>query len=120
MSIKQSYERIKDAVAWCCYDGKSLGVYENDFKVLAKALRIEKKTKTIRNFIVIFKKHKVYGNKRFNDNCVFCCKSLDSKAIKRPFENKYTVVDELIIKTKKDKKIIYKGNDYEEFKEKCL
>lgn len=51
----------------------------------------------------------------YQDNCGFCVKSLDSYAIKRPFDSDRTVVENLLVKDLKTNKIIYQGKDYNEF-----
>lgn len=43
-------EELKDAIKWCCYDGKSLGRYETHFKELEKQLKV---LNVLKNYIVI-------------------------------------------------------------------
>lgn len=72
------------------------------------------------SYIVSFKKWSVYNDKKYKTNAHFCCKSLNCEGIKRPFEEELTIIDELIVKDRKTRKILYKGKSYEEFKEACL
>lgn len=56
------------------------------------------------------------GKKKvFQDNCGFCVKDLHSYSIKRPFDSDRVVVENLVVKEIKTNKIIYQGNDYDEF-----
>lgn len=71
-------------------------------------------------YYVKFTKYDVYGGNngkemRYQNNCGFCVGSLLSKSIARPFENRYVVVEEMVVKYRKSNKIIYKGKDYEEY-----
>ena len=91
------------------------------FKKLANEILKIKPEK--RNYYVRFTKYDVYkGNNgkemRYQNNCGFCVKSLDSYSIKRPFDSENTVVENLIVKDLKTKKVIYKGKNYQEYLKK--
>lgn len=55
----------------------------------------------------------------FPNNCTFCCSSLFDDCIKRRFANEYVKVYALIVKNRKTRKIIYQGNDYNEFRKEA-
>ena len=67
-----------------------------------------------RKYTIIFKKYfySFKGNKSQYDSH-FVVKSLKSNAIKRRFDDNYEVIENMIVK--KGKKVIYEGNDYNEF-----
>ena len=84
------------------------------FKKLANEILKIKPEK--RRYYVRFTKQSVIGKDyKYQDNCGFCVKSLDSYAIKRPFDSDRTIVENLLVKDLKTNKIIYQGNDYNEF-----
>ena len=88
------------------------------FKKLANKILKVKPEK--RNYYVRFTKYDVYKGSngkemRYQNNCGFCVKSLDSYSIKRPFDSGRTIVENLLVKDLKTNKIIYQGNDYNEF-----
>ena len=73
-----------------------------------------------RKYYVRFTKYDTYKGKngvemRYQDNCGFCVKDLHSYSIKRPFDEENMVVENLLVKDLKTNKIIYQGNDYNEF-----
>ena len=73
-----------------------------------------------RNYYVRFTKYDVYKGKngvemRYQNNCGFCVKSLNSYSIKRPFDEENTVVENLVVRQLKPSKLIYQGKDYNEF-----
>ena len=88
------------------------------FKKLANEILKVKPEK--RNYYVRFTKYDVYKGKngvemRYQNNCGFCVKSLNSYSIKRPFDSDRTIVENLLVKDLKTNKIIYQGNDYNKF-----
>ena len=97
---------------WCC-----LGLMNMTTKELESEITIKQPQ---RKYYVKFTKYDVYRGNIYQDNCGFCVKDLHSYSIKRPFDSENTVVENLVVKEIKANKIIYQGNDYQEFEEKCL
>ena len=97
---------------WCC-----LGLRNMTTKELENEITIKQPQ---RKYYVKFTKYNVFRDSIYQDNCGFCVKDLHSDSIKRPFNSINTVVENLVVKEIKTNKIIYQGNDYQEFKEKCL
>lgn len=84
------------------------------FKKLANEILKVKPEK--RRYYVRFTKQSVIGKDyKYQDNCGFCVKSLDSYSIKRPFDEENTVVENLVVKDLKVGKIIYQGKSYDEY-----
>ena len=73
-----------------------------------------------RKYYVRFTKYDAYCGNIYQNNCGFCVSDLNSYSIKRPFDNENTVVENLVVKDLQTKKVIYQGQNYNEFKEKCL
>lgn len=103
---------------WCCLGLRNMTIKELESEITIKQPK--------RKYYVKFTKCNVFmvGNdgekKVFQDNCGFCVKDLHSYSIKRPFDSNNIIVENLVVKEIKTNKIIYQGNDYQEFKEKCL
>ena len=98
--------------AWCC-----LGLRNMTEKELESEIVITPKP---RKYYVKFTKYDVYGGDkgkemRYQNNCGFCVESLRSYSIKKPFDSDNTVVENMIVKVIKTKRIIYQGNSYEEY-----
>lgn len=88
------------------------------FKKLAKEILKVKPEQ--RNYYVRFTKYDTYKGKngvemRYQNNCGFCVKSLNSYSIKRPFDEENTVVENLVVRQLKPSKLIYQGKNYNEF-----
>lgn len=100
-------------IKWAC-----LGLKNLTEKELEKDLIIKQPK---RKYYVRFAKHRTFvgGNSgmTFQDNCGFCVKDLNSESIKRPFIEENTIVENLMVKEIKTNKVIYVGNDYQEFLE---
>lgn len=97
---------------WCC-----LGLRNMTIKELESEITIEQPK---RRYYVRFTKYDVYGgNKgkemRYQNNCGFCVKDLYSYSIKRPFDSDNIVVENLVVKDMETNKIIYQGNNYQEY-----
>ena len=102
---------------WCCLGLRNMTTKELESEITIKHPQ--------RKYYVKFTKYDVYRGSngkemRYQDNCGFCVKDLHSYSIKRPFDSENTIVENLVVKEIKTNKIIYQGNDYQEFKEKCL
>lgn len=100
-------------IKWAC-----LGLKNLTEKELEKELVIKQPK---RKYYVRFTKHRTFigGNSgmTFQDNCGFCVKDLNSESIKRPFLEENTIVENLMVKEIKTNKVLYVGNDYQEFLE---
>ena len=88
------------------------------FKKLANEILKIKPEK--RRYYVRFTKYDTYKGKngvemRYQNNCGFCVKSLNSYSIKRPFDEENTVVENLVVRQLKPSKLIYQGKNYNEF-----
>ena len=97
---------------WCC-----LGLRNMTKQELESEIVIVPKP---RKYYVKFTKYDVYGGDkgkemRYQNNCGFCVQELHSYSIKRPFDSDNTVVENLVVRKIKPKKIIYEGNDYNEY-----
>lgn len=103
---------------WCCLGLRNMTKQELESEITIKQPK--------RKYYVKFTKCNVFmvdndvEKKVFQDNCGFCVNDLHSYSIKRPFDNERIIVENLLVKEIKTNKIIYQGNDYQEFKEKCL
>lgn len=68
------------------------------------------------NYYVKFKKVRIGSNgKEYQDNSGFCFKELKSECIKRQFNRGFIRIDEMIVRPRFSKQIIYKGNNYQEY-----
>lgn len=89
---------------WCC-----LGLRNMTKEELESEIKIKPELK----YIVQIKKK--YLNFNLVNYSHFVTNDLYSDAIAMRFRNKYTIVEEMIVKYRRSKKIIYKGNSYEEY-----
>ena len=98
---------------WCCLGLRNMTIKELESEITIKQPQ--------RKYYVRFAKHRTFigGNSgmTFQDNCGFCVKDLNSESIKRPFIEENTIVEKLMVKEIKTNKVIYVGNDYQEFLE---
>lgn len=116
---------INEECAKCPLNGKglcSIAIPLRNTQILEEEIFLKQPK---RKYYVKFTKYDVYKGSngkemRYQNNCGFCVKDLHSYSIKRPFDSDDIVVENLVIKEIKTNKIIYQGNDYQEFKEKCL
>lgn len=97
---------------WCCLGLRNMTAKELESEITIKPPQ--------RKYYVKFTKYDVYrGNNgkemRYQNNCGFCVKSLDSYSIKRPFDSDNTVVENFMVKDLETQKMIYIGNDYGEY-----
>lgn len=75
-----------------------------------------KNNKDKRQYYVRFIKYfKSYKGELCPDNCGFCIKDLHSPSIQRYFIRDCFIVKEMIVKHIPTNKIIYQGNDYNEY-----
>lgn len=65
-------------------------------------------------YIKLKKKWVSPKGKIYNDNCGFCVKDIDFNFIKRFFDNKDLIIEEILIRARTHKRPIYKGNNCEE------
>ena len=97
---------------WCCLGLRNMTKEELESEITIKQPQ--------RKYYVKFTKYDVYRGSngkemRYQNNCGFCVRDLYSHSIKRPFDSENTVVESLMVRTIKTKKIIYQGNDYNEY-----
>ena len=105
----------------CFYVSTTGGVFKTDFgdeniDKLKSILLNEQPNKGDRKYVAYFKKYYLYPDgRRYQDNAHFCISSLETDAIKRLFENDNIVVEELKVTERLTGKVIYEGNDYNEY-----
>ena len=93
--------------------GKYLTQDEFDF---LKSIFLEQPNKCDRKYVAYFKKHYLYPDgRKYQDNAHFCISSLETDAIKRPFENDNIVVEELKVAERLTGKVIYQGTSYDKY-----
>ena len=69
-----------------------------------------------RKYVAYFKKYYLYPDgRKYQDNAHFCISSLETDAIKRPFENDNIVVEELKVIERLTGKVIYQGTSYDKY-----
>lgn len=69
-----------------------------------------------RRYVAYFKKYYLYPDgRKYQDNAHFCISSLETDAIKRPFENDNIVVEELKVTERLTGKVIYQGTSYDKY-----
>lgn len=92
---------------------KPLTQEECDF---LKNVFLEQPNKGDRKYVAYFKKHYLYPDgRKYQDNAHFCISSLETDAIKRPFENDNIVVEELKVTERLTGKVIYQGASYDKY-----
>ena len=81
-----------------------------------KNIFFEQPNKDNRKYVAYFKKHYLYPDgRKYQDNAHFCISSLETDAIKRPFENDNIVVEELKVTERLTGKVIYQGTSYDKY-----
>ena len=92
---------------WCCLGLRNMTKEE---------LESEIKIKPNRKYIVYFKKYHISSSwLKYLDHSHFCFDDLYSKSILIPFRTQTTYVEEMIVKYRRSKRVIYQGNSYEEY-----
>ena len=71
--------------------------------------------KTMRLYSAKLIKYNQYGDRKYQDNCHFVFNDLLGHTIKKYFEYENTIVEQLIVKTRFTRKLIFKGNDYNKY-----
>lgn len=96
-----------------CPIGCELTQEEYDF---LKNIFFEQPNKGDRKYVAYFKKYYLYPDgRKYQDNAHFCISSLETDAIKRPFENDNIVVEELKVTERLTGKVIYQGTSYDKY-----
>lgn len=81
-----------------------------------KNIFFEQPNKGDRKYVAYFKKYYLYPDgRKYQDNAHFCISSLETDAIKRPFENDNIVVEELKVTERLTGKVIYQGTSYDKY-----
>ncbi len=81
-----------------------------------KNIFFEQHNKGDRKYVAYFKKYYLYPDgRKYQDNAHFCISSLETDAIKRPFENDNIVVEELKVTERLTRKVIYQGTSYDKY-----
>ena len=105
----------------CFYVSTTGGVFKTDFgdeniDKLKTILLNEQPNKGDRKYVAYFKKYYLYPDgRKYQDNAHFCISSLETDAIKRPFENDNIVVEELKVTERLTGKVIYQGTSYDKY-----
>lgn len=122
INICKQHERCYDcplANLPCFGDYKPYSITNEELNKEIEFIRQRNYDYGIREYIVYFKKYyemHYAGNiiKRY-ENCHVCIRELNSKSIQRVFNDGYTIVEEMLVKERATGKVIYKGNDYQEY-----
>lgn len=91
---------------WCCLGLRNMTTKELESNILIKQER---------KYIALVKKHRTYDDGFvYREQTHYCFNDFES-VVKEFDTGGYMLLDELVIKYRKSKKVIYKGRDYNEF-----